>query len=259
MITSNQIQVLAQQYQIDGFTILREYLQLIFLSHLYANKVSKNIYFKGGTAIRLLLGSPRFSEDLDFSTTLTKPQLNQLISKLETQLQIELPTLYLIQLYSGKTGIRYQLKYSSPDSKYPLNLRLDFTIVKAIIDPTISPLVTDFPISNFPIITHLSKEEILVEKICVLASRDKGRDYYDTWYLLEKNTPLDHLILKQKLLENNIILQQDHFLQKIQSYSQKSLKLDLAQFLPKSQKQIIPILLDLLVVQLSEKLATIKL
>lgn len=87
MITSNQIQALAQQYRIDGFTILREYLQLIFLSHLYANKASKNIYFKGGTAIRLLLGSPRFSEDLDFSTTGSKPQIKQLILDLEQKIQ----------------------------------------------------------------------------------------------------------------------------------------------------------------------------
>lgn len=257
MITSIQIQTLAERYQIDRFTILREYLQLVFLSHLYADKVSKNIHFKGGTAIRLLMGSPRFSEDLDFSTTLTKTQIKQVILTLEQKLKQELPTLKIVELYSGKTGIRYQIKHQSPDFKYPLNLRLDFTIVKTVIDPAISPLITDFPISIFPIVSHLSNKEILAEKICALASRDKGRDYYDTWYLLEKNIPLDQAILKLKLAENNLTLNTDHIIQKIKSYSQKSLRLDLAQFLPKSQKQIIPMLIDLLSVQLSQKLTTI--
>ena len=250
MITPNQIQTLAQNHQIDSFTILREYLQLVFLSHLYGMKISKYIYFKGGTAIRLLMGSPRFSEDLDFSTTLTKSQIKQTIEHLEQEIKQELPTIKIVQLYSGKTGIRYQIKYHSPDYKYPLNLRLDFTIVQAIIDPVISPLVTDFPINIFPIISHLSGKEILTEKICALASRDKGRDYYDTWYLLEKKVLLDQEILQLKLTENHLTLDQNRFLQKIKSYSQKTLKLDLAQFLPKSQKQIIPMLLDLLVAQL---------
>lgn len=257
MITSSQIQILTDKFQIDGFTIFREYLQLVFLSHLYANKVSKNIYFKGGTAIRLLMGSLRFSEDLDFSTTLTKAQIKQVILTLEPKLQQELSSLKIVELYSGKTGICYQIKYRSTDFKYPLNLRLDFTIVKTVLDPAISPLVTDFPINIFPIISHLSNKEILSEKICALASRDKGRDYYDTWYLLEKQIPLDQTILKLKFAENNLTFQPDQFIQKITSYSQKSLRLDLAQFLPKSQKQIIPILLNLLVAQLSQKLSTV--
>jgi predicted nucleotidyltransferase component of viral defense system len=254
MIASNQIQTLAAKYQIDEFTILREYLQLVFLSQLYSHKSSKHIYFKGGTAIRLLMSSPRFSEDLDFSTTLTKPLVHQIIAILEQRIQQELPSIKIIQLYSGKTGVRYQIKYHSSDFKCPLNLRLDFTIVKEVFDSSVSPLVTDFPISSFPIVSHLSKQEILAEKLCALASRNKGRDYYDTWYLLEKQVPLNQKILKLKLTENNLVLDTGSFLRRIKSYPQKTLSLDLAQFLPKSQKQIIPMLLDLLVEQVSTKL-----
>lgn len=67
MITPGQIQSLAKTHQIDNFTILREYLQLVFLGHLYSDRKSKHIYFKGGTAIPLLLDllvvqlSPKFA------------------------------------------------------------------------------------------------------------------------------------------------------------------------------------------------------
>ena len=246
MITSTQIQALAKKFQIDDFTIMREYLQVLFLSYLYTYRISKNIYFKGGTTIRLLLNSPRFSEDLDFSCALSKPQIRQLIAKLEKQLQAELPTIHLALLFSGKNGLRYQIKYQSPGFKYPFNLRLDFTMVKKILEPTYSPLITTFPIAIFPIIAHPSFAEILAEKLCALSSRDKGRDYYDTWYLLEKGIIPDSKLLTQKFVENNLEFNHLKLIKKINSYSQKTLSMDLAQFLPKSQKKIIPMLLDLL-------------
>lgn len=251
MITSAQLQILAKKFQIDDFTVMREYLQILFLSYLYTQNISKNIFFKGGTAIRLLLNSPRFSEDLDFSCTLSKPQIKQLIAKLEKNLQTELATIHITLLYSGKHGLRYQIKYQSPGFKYPFNLRLDFTIVQKILEPAYSPLVTEFPITIFPIIAHPSSAEILAEKLCALSSRDKGRDYYDTWYLLEKGIVPDSKLLRQKFGENNLELNPLKIIKKINSSSQKSLSLDLAQFLPKSQKKIIPMLSDLLQNKLS--------
>lgn len=47
-------------------SILREYLQLKTLQSVYASPAGQHLVFMGGTAIHLLTGSPRFSEDLDF-------------------------------------------------------------------------------------------------------------------------------------------------------------------------------------------------
>lgn len=35
MITQTQVEALAKDSQVDSFTIMREYLQLLFLSYLY--------------------------------------------------------------------------------------------------------------------------------------------------------------------------------------------------------------------------------
>ena len=40
MITKEQAETLAKEYQIDGFTIMREYLQLLFLSYLYQGNLT---------------------------------------------------------------------------------------------------------------------------------------------------------------------------------------------------------------------------
>lgn len=234
MITKSQIDTLSNKYQIDKFTIMREFLQLIFLSYLYQHKKAKQIYFKGGTAIRLLLASPRFSEDLDFSTPYQKVQIKLIVQELEKKIQKELPKTKISLLYSGKTGIRFRIKYQSLDFKYPITIRLDFTIVKEKKEVVISPLVTEFPITIFPLVVHLSGNEILAEKICALATRNKGRDFFDVWYLLEKGILPDQRFINKSLLR------------KIESFPQNRLDLDLAQFLPKSQKQLTKILIKLL-------------
>jgi len=46
--------------------VLVEYLQYEILDSLYKQKNSERLSFMGGTAIRIVYGSQRFSEDLDF-------------------------------------------------------------------------------------------------------------------------------------------------------------------------------------------------
>jgi len=171
---------------------------------------------------------------------------------LEQSMQKELPKAKILSLYSGKTGIRYRFKYQPLDFKYPIVIRLDFTIVKKIEQIIVSPLPTQFPITVFPLVCHLSGTEILAEKICALVTRNKGRDFFDTWYLLEKNIPLDQKLVKIKFLERHLNFSKKDLIKKIESYPQNRLEIDLAQFLPKSQKQIIGMLTNLL----KEKLVT---
>ncbi|MBN1444929.1 MAG: nucleotidyl transferase AbiEii/AbiGii toxin family protein [Candidatus Omnitrophica bacterium] len=58
---------MALQYKTTEINIAREYVQHLFLSSLYREKSSEKVLFKGGTALRIVFQSPRFSEDLDFS------------------------------------------------------------------------------------------------------------------------------------------------------------------------------------------------
>lgn len=224
MITKNQVKELVKFYQIDEFTIKREYFQLVFLSYLYKEKDSEKIFFKGGTAIRFLFNSPRFSEDLDFSTTYSKEKIKKVIKKIEGLIKKELPGLKILPLYSGKEGERYRIKYHDEDLKYPLVIRLDFHIEKKIGKTEVSPLMTKFPIVIFPLVSHLSASEILKEKIDALSTRGKGRDFFDVWFLLEKGVKTDKKINKNLLI------------QKINRYPTKKLNRDLDKFLPLSQR-----------------------
>lgn len=242
MITKKQIKDLSKQFKIDEFTIIREYLQIIFLNYLYGEKEADKIFFKGGTAIRLLFGSTRFSEDLDFSVIDTRENIVKLIKKLEKSIQKELINIKILLLYKGKNGLRFRLKYQYPDFKYPFVVRLDFNFTKSVEKEEFSPLLTKFPITVFSLINHLSGKEILAEKLCALLTRSKGRDLFDTWFLLEKGIVVDKKLLEKKLKERGEKIDQINILNKIKGYPQKKLEIDLKQFVPISQRKIIKIL-----------------
>ncbi len=70
--------------------ILREYLQVKIISLIYAQKQAKNLFFVGGTALRLLHGLDRFSEDLDFdSCDLSKEEIRNILDEVLLKLARE--------------------------------------------------------------------------------------------------------------------------------------------------------------------------
>jgi predicted nucleotidyltransferase component of viral defense system len=67
MIETSVIRGLANRCQTTAENVVREYFQHLFLSAIYRKKGSEKLLFKGGTALRIVWHSPRFSEDLDFT------------------------------------------------------------------------------------------------------------------------------------------------------------------------------------------------
>lgn len=234
MITVAQATDLAKRFQIDTVIIYREYLQLVFLGALYQKREADAVCFKGGTAIRLLLGSPRFSEDLDFDTTYSKKEIKLLIGSIEKMIGRELPEAKIIQLYSGKHGMRFRIKLNVPFLKFPLIVRLDFTHVKKI-KAEVSSLKTEFPVMVSTLVYHQPPENILREKFLAVIEREKGRDLYDIWFLLHRKIDLDKKFVTKNLLK------------KIAAFPQIKLESDLRPFLPEPQRKIIPILKEELV------------
>lgn len=50
-------------------SILKEYLQVKILKSIFEQKYSEKLAFLGGTALRIIHGNTRFSEDLDFDNS----------------------------------------------------------------------------------------------------------------------------------------------------------------------------------------------
>lgn len=253
MITQIQIKELAADFAIDEFTVFREYLQLIFLSYFYQNKKTEKIYFKGGTAIHFFLDSPRFSEDLDFSSEYRREEIKEIIQEVQKELKRELQEAEISLLHQCKDSIRFRLKYKSVNFKYPFTIRIDFTEKEAPKEIVTLPLLTKFPIVFFPIIPHLSAEEILAEKIRALLTRTKGRDLFDLWFLLKKGVVVDFSLAEKKLKEVKKGFDREYLLKKIKNYSLKHLEADLNKFLPQQQRKIVAMLKDFLLEELNSR------
>ena len=60
-------QTLSQKLQISLEQVVREEYEILLLKEIFESEFGANLVFKGGTALRLVYNSPRFSEDLDFT------------------------------------------------------------------------------------------------------------------------------------------------------------------------------------------------
>lgn len=240
MITQRQLEELSSHFQIDRTIIFREYLQLLFLNYLYKEKDAQRIYFKGGTCLHLLYFSPRFSEDLGFSTELLRPKIKKLLEKVVEEIKKEISGISLVFIYSGKNSLRYKIKYQGKEFKYPLTLRVDFIFEKAILKTNVLKIKTKFPLAFLSLVLSLNKEEILTEKIRAFLIRAKGRDIFDLWFLLSENIPLRKNVLEKKLKLVKLKFKQELFLEKLKKYPQKMIERDLSPFLPRNYRKIIP-------------------
>ena len=175
----------AVKFQTTELNIIREYCQHLFLSNFYQQKASDRVLFKGGTALRIIYYSPRFSEDLDFTGhKISIKGIEDLIAN--TALKI------------GEFGILTDIKESKKTSGgylgvlgfklFNFNAEIQIEIsLRKINNIKNQPIVVvnDF-IPSYSAIT-LTQENLVTEKINAVLTRSKPRDWYDLYFLLRAN------------------------------------------------------------------------
>jgi len=246
MIDNKQLIEYSSKYKIDQYTILREYIQLVFLNALYENKLSKDLIFKGGTALRLAYTSPRFSEDLDFNCELKIEELKNLLSVTLNKVSNIVPNIYSKEIISLQ-GYSSKLYFKSNISTIPLTIKLDFSFREKSLDTFQTALSTELPMQVYSLINVFSTKEILAEKFRTVFQRTKGRDIYDIWFLLNKKTELDLNMVNKKMKLINQKFNCIEFESKLKQFEQKQLENDLYKFLPINQRAIVSNLIQLII------------
>lgn len=247
MLDEETAQQLSQELKIDLFTIYREYLQVLFLKYLYRQRESQKIYFKGGTALRLLFGSFRFSEDLDFTSLLSAKKLEQLINQSVRALSKEEPGVSFKRMDSISISYVGRIFLEVPKYKFPLTVRLDFSLrEKPVLPIKSSFLETVFPVAPYPYVSHLTIEEMLAEKVRTILTRSRGRDIFDLWFLLSKKVSIDWNLVNKKMAIYNKKVSYEDLSKKVEKFPQEEIKSDLTKFLPMSHRNLIKELKTLL-------------
>lgn len=240
MLDKETAQHLSRELKIDLFTIHREYLQILFLKYFYRQRESQKIYFKGGTALRLLYGSFRFSEDLDFTSLVSEKQLEELINQSLQALSREAPGVRFKRMESIADSFSGRIFHELPEYRFSLTIRLDFSLrEKPLLAIESSYLETIFPVTPYPHVSHLKTEEMLAEKIRAILTRCRGRDIFDLWFLLSKKVSIDWNLINKKMAIYKKKVSQEDLSKALEEFPQDEIKTDLTKFLPTSHRNLI--------------------
>ncbi len=239
MISTTNIIKISRETGIDPFTILREYVQISFLDKLFGFPNAKKIVFKGGTAMRFFLNSPRFSEDLDFTTSLNDKEISEIVSKTASSVKKSTGEIGIKDIKSI-IGTTKKLYFQSELSKQLLTVRLDFSKRKDTLITKIGTIKTNLPIITTTPIIYMDPEEILIEKIRAILTRKKGRDLYDIWFLTHQGYKVNPEFAEQKLSLYKERYQPKKILAVIKNWDNKTLFDDINKFLSIKDRQIVP-------------------
>jgi len=206
--------------------IVREYLQIIILNSIYKHKFGKYFYFMGGTAMRYFYKMPRFSEDLDFNTlSLNYQEFENIVEGVSKDLSKEG---FSIAISSNRRNNLFTTNVLLSDviEKYGISDKRGMSLmIKIEINRPKWELITESKVLsmygyNFASIL-MSKGNLLSEKVCALLSRKRGRDIYDTLFMLRRKFPFNENVLKA----NNIRLPiKDNLMAYLKSMDGKELK-----------------------------------
>jgi predicted nucleotidyltransferase component of viral defense system len=263
VITPDQVRAFSKRLAIDEFTTIREYLQVVFLSSLYREKQARNIYFKGGTAIRLFLNSNRFSEDLDFTAEMRPEAVGQIVDDAVKNVSLIVPGIAFKKVKEkghmprgkalNKSSFAGILAYQAEGMRYSLNIHLDFSLREKPQTARETVLTTDFPVAPVPIIRHLDWPEILAEKIRAFLYRSKGRDIYDLWHLLRNGVELDWKLINKKMKLYGMSASLGVLVKRIENFDERRLRSDLGKYLPTQERSLIDHLTNLAMEQLESR------
>ncbi len=175
---------------------------------LISRNTKDELVFKGGTCLYKFYKIARFSEDIDFTL---KKEIN-----IDSLLKLIISGLsaFGIEAEIKEKRMPYNSVLITMKAKGPLfmgtpqsfcNIGIDINLKSSIeIEPanaSYNSLYRDIP--SFSLLI-MGEKEIFAEKVRAIITRNKGRDVYDLWFLLERGVKADNALIEKKLAYYNM-------------------------------------------------------
>ena len=174
----------ARELRIDVTQVVRESWELIVLKGLYDSAYGRDLIFKGGTALRLAHGSPRFSEDLDFS--LIHDRLKGKFRGWVGKIIAPFPELTLTDLEEKRYTYLAEIKVTQGYLPFPFRVKIEISR-REIKDYQWKLQLLSSPVSTVQVLGQVGElEQIHQDKISCLKDRAKPKDLFDLWYISQK-------------------------------------------------------------------------
>jgi len=221
--------------------IIREYLQYKILQAIFDSKQASNLSFLGGTALRIIHGNSRFSEDIDLDNFgLSQQAFGELIQRVKLSLELEgfLVETSMVTKDAFHCDLRFpEVLYAqglSPHQQEKILIQIDTMAQGYPYSPEVR-ILNKFDVFTEVRVTPLNM--LLSQKIytAVNRNRPKGRDFYDITFLLSKTKP-DFGFINQKMDIASPEGLRVGFLGRIEAFDFDALAKDVAPFLITSEE-----------------------
>lgn len=186
--------------------LLREYFQHKILEIIFDSPYGQHLAFMGGTALRIIHGIGRFSEDLDFDNLgLTRSDFLALSGLIQKKMSMEGYQVEIKNVFHGAfrtsiriSGVLFESGLSAHKGAKVL-IQVDTQKQSFTYQPEMIVL-NKFDV--FLRIQTVPADILLAQKIYAIFNRKRsmGRDYYDAVFLLGRTRPnMDYLALKMNI------------------------------------------------------------
>jgi len=187
-----------------GKSMIKEYIQLLILDYLSTTQYIRKLILIGGTNLRLVKGIDRFSEDLDFDCKeMNKEVFLQMSDDVLSALR---RNGYKVESKDKKSPKMTAFRRNIYFPQFLLDLGLSghreesFLIKLEAQDQGVNytPEIKNINGCGFYFPFPVPPDAVLCAmKLAALLSRQKGRDFYDTMFLLGQTAP-DYVFLSAK-------------------------------------------------------------
>ncbi len=175
---------LAGELKIDVTQVVREYWEVLFLKGLLESTIGNELLFKGGTALRLAYGSPRFSEDLDFGLEkdILAGKLDEVTRRLVSPFREAVVTDVAEKRWTYLSEIRISEGY------LPQSFRVKLEISRRAVSryQTELRLITS-PSTPLQVLGRVATlDQLYRDKLACVKGRDAAKDIFDLWFIAQK-------------------------------------------------------------------------
>lgn len=251
--------------ELDYINALKEILQEIALLALWRAKFFEHAAFYGGSALRILYGLDRFSEDLDFTLLRSNKRFsltpynhaieNELQSfGLEAEIITKIKNIETnIESAFIKAGTKKQLiVIEAPPEIYKRIYRMRVIKIKVEVDSNPpGKFTTEAKTLLQPIpftVKTLVKSDLFAGKIHAILCRPwqqrvKGRDWYDFVWYIAQGIPVNLIHLQERLIQSQV-WKRNHILERDDLIELLKNKINSTDF-AEAKKDVLPFLRDL--------------
>jgi hypothetical protein len=220
MIDRQELARVAQAKRLTPENAERDYILEVLLLQIYSD-FPDVLIFKGGTALYKTMSLNRFSEDLDFTLDRRRFDTDRFLGKVLRGAGLAGLAGKAREVDIRRNDINARLEFRGPLfsggretlCRVSLNISRRERVLRSPVRVLLVPSYREIPSYTVRV---MDGSEMLAEKVRAVMTRNKPRDAYDIWFLLNRGIGPDRKLIEAKLRLYDQRYSAEHFLERVE-------------------------------------------